>query len=761
AAAARRHAAEANRAAAAAEALARKAATAAREARDAARSASTHATNAAKAARDAAEHGVDATKAAARSTEHANAATTAANAATTAVTKAQNVFKLAREVEAEELLGRTNAGIERAKDDKAEYDARTAAQSERVKAAKDRDTERDRLVAAADRPGADLAAVADQGRDLAVLVMKNGTAWGRATAEAALGGPDEVVVGYLRNGWKTAEQQDDRSYVERLAEESADKGVREAAEAALDGDAAAVTEFIDNGQYQAGAESMRVAVAQVLSNAGPILTETGRTALATGDPKKYSEFLVTTQHTARTQDERVKAAQLIDSGSPEVRSAARIALEGSPQVLHAFIVSGQYKAQRKDYLAATHVAQVQKLISDAAKVAATAQQNAATAQKVAATARKAADQAKEWAKKANDSATKAKGYADQADKYAKDAEASAAQAAASARTARDAANRADADASRAAKSAADATLSSESAQASASTAAYYADEARKSAVAAGKDADAALKAATDAFTVAVKKYREEEEARRKAAVEAKEKAEKAENGPSAAEIYRCGQAFIPCDPQGFARWCQHQEVYCDILAHGKEFGDAMEELWNAEKELLGISQLDECLQNKDFDSCKGLAVDALLSGKLKVLDRLYDELKLLKRGCKIVDKAPLRKATRAGFSTAAAAAAGGVPCGEHKVPGLPRDVSEIPDSFGCEACAQKIKRSLGGGKLVTIKPTEELILPKYRGKDAGWYHHVVVVYNGRVYDAWTGRGGETIAEYKAQWTRADKIDFGF
>ncbi|MDH6627677.1 hypothetical protein M2271_005504 [Streptomyces sp. LBL] len=54
-----------------------------------------------------------------------------------------------------------------------------------------------------------------------------------------------------------------------------------------------------------------------------------------------------------------------------------------------------------------------------------------------------------------------------------------------------------------------------------------------------------------------------------------------------------------------------------------------------------------------------------------------------------------------------------------------------------------------------------MILPKYRGVDAGWFFHVVVVYNGRVYDAWTGRAGDTIAEYKAQWTRHNKIDFGF
>jgi len=763
AAATKRHAAEANRAAAEAEALARKAATAAREARDAARSAATHAKNASDAALDAAEHAGQAGQAATKSTEHANAATAAANVATAAVVKAQDIYTLAREIESAELVSRTNQAIELARDDKASEAARTTTLAEQEKGAKDRDTERDRLVAEAAKPVADLTAVADQGRDLAVLVMKNGSAWGRAASEAALGGPDEVVVDYLRNGWSSAKQQDERSYVERLAEESDDKAVRDAAETALDGDAATITAFVDNGQYQAAGEGMRIAIAQVLSDAGPVLTEVGRTALATGNPKKFSEFLVKTQHSARTQDERIRAAQAVDSGSPEVKAAARIALEGSPQALHAFIVSGQYKAQRKDHLAAIHVAQVRKLISDAAKIAATAQQNAATAQKVAATARKAAAEAKEWAKKADDSATKAQDYAKQADQYAKDAEASAAKAAASAETAREAANRADASASRAAKSAADATLSSESAQASASNAAYYADEARKSAVAAGKDAEAALKAATETFTIAVTKYREEEEARRKAAVAAKEKA-KNDGAPDAAELYRCQQALVPCDPVGFARWCQQSDIYCALVRHGKEFGDAMESLWNTEKDLLGLGEFEKCLQNKDLEHCKSVAVDALLSGKLKALDRVYDELKLLKRGCKIVDKAPLWSAASARPASAQTLAArfGGVPCGEHKVPGLPRSTSKIPDSSDCRACAERIRENLGGGEIKVIRPKPPFPgLGRYREQDSFWGEHVVLVFNDRVYDGFTPKAGETIAQYKDKWLYKEDIDFGF
>lgn len=35
------------------------------------------------------------------------------------------------------------------------------------------------------------------------------------------------------------------------------------------------------------------------------------------------------------------------------------------------------------------------------------------------------------------------------------------------------------------------------------------------------------------------------------------------------------------------------------------------------------------------------------------------------------------------------------------------------------------------------------------------------MHNGRVYDGFTGRGGETIAEYKAKWDWPDAINFGF
>ncbi|MFE1909558.1 ALF repeat-containing protein, partial [Streptomyces gardneri] len=583
---------------------------------------------------DPAPHARAAPTAADTTTAHAKAASEAAAAASDAVHEPNEIYTLARQVEAEDLLGRTNAGIALARDQKSAYATQAARFAQLQQAIKDRDAERDRLLARTAEPGASLPAIAAEGRKLARRTATGATAWGRAAAEAALAGPDEVVIDYLKNGWKTAREQDERSYVERLAEESETPEVRTAAETALAGDAAAVTTFIDDGQYQVAAQSMRVVIAQAASEGGPVLADAAKAALDSGDPKKYSQFLITGQEAARTQDERVRAAQLFSTGGPEVKAAARIALEGSPRTVHAFIVSGQYKGARQDHLNATHTAQVQKLIADAVKIAAEAEKNAATAQKVAAIARNAAAEANNWALKADAASKDAQSSAAKAAQYATQAEASAASAAASAATARKAANEANRSAKDAALSASDATLSSEMAQASASSAWTAAEQARESSIAAGADAAAALKAAQETFTIAVTKYREEEEARRKAALEAKQRAMQ-EPGARAREIYRCQQAFVPCDPQGFARWCQHNEIGCDIISMGPEFNQAMEELWGFTSSVTGLGDLEACLEKKDFENCWSLAADVLIGAKLKALEKAYDKLMALQGVCAV------------------------------------------------------------------------------------------------------------------------------
>ncbi|GGR90864.1 hypothetical protein GCM10010269_32500 [Streptomyces humidus] len=40
-------------------------------------------------------------------------------------------------------------------------------------------------------------------------------------------------------------------------------------------------------------------------------------------------------------------------------------------------------------------------------------------------------------------------------------------------------------------------------------------------------------------------------------------------------------------------------------------------------------------------------------------------------------------------------------------------------------------------------------------------HPLVVVFTGRVYDGFTAKAGETLAEYKDEWLCKEDIDFGF
>lgn len=628
---ARRHADEATRAANAATSLARKAATAAGQARDAARSAAKHANAAAKDADEAADHAGEAASAATKSDAHAKAAQQDADAASAAVDKAKDIYGLAREFEAAEILTRTNEGIERAKDLKADNDELQADRSAAAGELKKFQTDAQRLATEAGQDGADAKDVVVKGRKVALLALKSGGPWSQAAAEAALGGSDADVADYVRTRWKEALQQDDRVDVGRLAGESPLEPVRNAAEQALKGDAAQVSAFLSTGQFQAGAADFRVEIAQVINRGGPGVQEAGRAALNSGSTEKYGEFLANGQYTARTQDERVRAGQLINSGGPEMKAAGRIALESPPQLLHSFVETGQYTAQRKDLLATTHKARVQQLIAEAARTAATAQQNAAEARKVAALAVKKAEEAKKYAKQAQDSATEAKNSAADAAKSAKEAEASAARAAESAKTARKAEADANHAASNAATSAADATVSAQLAHVSANTAWAEARRARISATAAGKDATAANKAAYEAFDIAVDKAKAEAEAQRKAEAEAKKKAAK-DPGKIARDQYMCG--VMGCDAaHNFPSWCVRNWGYCTILSAGYKLEPGLEKIWRFEKDLLGIGMLQECVQTGDLESCAQLIQDATFGSKLRLLSRSYEALRKLDRGC--------------------------------------------------------------------------------------------------------------------------------
>ncbi|MGH3647065.1 MAG: hypothetical protein ACRDTM_07805 [Micromonosporaceae bacterium] len=93
---------------------------------------------------------------------------------------------------------------------------------------------------------------------------------------------------------------------------------------------------------------------------------------------------------------------------------------------------------------------------------------------------------------------------------------------------------------------------------------------------------------------------------------------------------------------------------------------------------------------------------------------------------------------------------------------MPRDPKGIPDDKGgCEKCAADIQKRIGGEIKTITQPHGGGWMGPYRGYDTPWKSHVVVVKNGRVYDAWTSRYGEPIDVYKSRWAYGDVLKFGF
>ncbi|WP_405914256.1 hypothetical protein OG760_36410 [Streptomyces sp. NBC_00963] len=210
------------------------------------------------------------------------------------------------------------------------------------------------------------------------------------------------------------------------------------------------------------------------------MQEGGKAALADGSGKALAAFLAHGQYVARSTDEEAQASKLVSDGGPEVKDAAKIALAGPVNKLHDFIAVGQYMADRKDQLAATHVAQVTGLVAQADSMAA----------KSAATARDSADA-----------------------------------------TARDAADAADRDAAAATGSAAQAAWSANYAQKSATQANENAAQAKQEALDAGKSAEQAGADAKAAWKRTYDLRKQEEEAARKAADEARKKQAAADKKP--------------------------------------------------------------------------------------------------------------------------------------------------------------------------------------------------------------------------------------
>jgi len=89
-----------------------------------------------------------------------------------------------------------------------------------------------------------------------------------------------------------------------------------------------------------------------------------------------------------------------------------------------------------------------------------------------------------------------------------------------------------------------------------------------------------------------------------------------------------------------------------------------------------------------------------------------------------------------------------------------KNINDRKNWTGCEKCARDIQKSIGG-TIHRIEPMEGRFLGQFKGTDPGWYHHEVVVKDGRVYDAFGPRDGMPIQEYKSQFRYHDAIDFGF
>jgi hypothetical protein len=92
----------------------------------------------------------------------------------------------------------------------------------------------------------------------------------------------------------------------------------------------------------------------------------------------------------------------------------------------------------------------------------------------------------------------------------------------------------------------------------------------------------------------------------------------------------------------------------------------------------------------------------------------------------------------------------------------PCDPSRIEDEEGsCPEDSMRIHTVLGGETRNIRPPIGLSALGGYRGYDARWGQHLVVVKDGRVYDPWTGRYGEPVTVYKARWEWGDALVFGF
>ncbi|KAB2587498.1 hypothetical protein F5983_37650 [Streptomyces arboris] len=89
----------------------------------------------------------------------------------------------------------------------------------------------------------------------------------------------------------------------------------------------------------------------------------------------------------------------------------------------------------------------------------------------------------------------------------------------------------------------------------------------------------------------------------------------------------------------------------------------------------------------------------------------------------------------------------------------PKPASQVCGTGGCEKVADHIQSVIGGDIMRITDRYGAPQLGKYRGIDSGWNYHDVVVKDGRVFDATTGRRGEPIDQYRANFEYGDDLVF--
>ncbi|MFI9645519.1 polymorphic toxin-type HINT domain-containing protein [Streptomyces sp. NPDC052040] len=338
------------------------------------------------------------------------------------------------------------------------------------------------------------------------------------------------------------------------------------------------------------------------------MKEASKAALADGSPKAIMSFIHSGQYVSRALDERMQASTLINDGGPEMKAAGKIAMSGPVDQMHEFIQVGQYMADRKDKLAQTHTAQMQRLLHEADGTAATARKDSFLAAQAAATAKQAKDEANKAAAEAKKSGEQAAAYAQDAKESADQAQQSASQAAQSANAARNVADRADQDAANAEESAAQAEWSANYARDSAAAA----DDALWSARATGKSASEARSEASKAWSDVLTKRLAEQAAASKQAAEERQKQREQEKKAKARKrcvAYMSRDSVPPCAMAG--QPLEAPEVAPDLAKH----------LLDGGMTVLGITDIMDCIDHPEASGCTLAVVGVLPIGKLKLLKK--------------------------------------------------------------------------------------------------------------------------------------------